>query len=226
MSAKSKNLPVRVLKIWFDVALVLGGAATVVFLLWLTLSPFLMAGGDLQADATVRVVVGEQSWIPVYRLEITPIEGADHLGIEQARLVKAGGELRFLTTSWWLHFASLGEIMLGAIIVLYIIWSLRKLLFNVLDDRPFAAANGQILRQSGFIILILGALWPVADFALSDYVLSRIDVANIDLRPAITLDKNVFVVGLLFLVFGAILTHGHELQEHERALEEEQAFTI
>jgi hypothetical protein len=115
---------------------------------------------------------------------------------------------------------------LGAVIVLYVIWNLRKLLINVLDDRPFAAANGRILRQSGFLILIMGALWPVADYALADYCLSRIEVASIDLSPAITLDKDVFVVGLLFIVFGAILTRGHELQEHEQALEEEQAFTI
>ncbi|MGB5296729.1 MAG: hypothetical protein WBP34_17445 [Thermoanaerobaculia bacterium] len=38
--------------------------------------------------------------------------------------------------------------------------------------------------------------------------------------------KAVFVVGLLFLVFGAILTRGHELQEREQALEKGQAFTI
>ena len=36
----------------------------------------------------------------------------------------------------------------------------------------------------------------------------------------------VFVVGLLFLVFGLILTRGHELQNHEQELEEEQALTV
>lgn len=100
-----------------------------------------------------------------------------------------------------------------------------KIWFNVVIVLG-GAANGRILRQSGYIFLIMAALWPVADFALSSYVLSRIDVTNLDIRPAITLDKDAFVVGLLFLVFGAILTRGHELQEHEQALEEEQAFTI
>ena len=159
-------------------------------------------------------------------MDFVPAEGSENLGIADTRLVKARGELRFLTTSWWLHFASLGEIIVGAVIILYVIWNLRKLLINVLDDQPFSPANGRILRQSGFIILILAALWPVADFGLSSYVLSRIDVTNLDLRPAITLDKDVFVVGLLFLVFGIILTRGYELQEHEQKLEEEQALTI
>ncbi|MGB5402042.1 MAG: DUF2975 domain-containing protein [Thermoanaerobaculia bacterium] len=226
MSVKNKLWPVRILKIWFGILVVLGGAGTLIFLVWLAFSPFLMAKGDMPADATVRVVVGERSWIPVHELELTPTEDSGDFWMEEARLVKAGGELRFVTTNWWLHFLSLGEIMLGAVIILYVIWNLRRLLINVLDDRPFAAANGRTLRQSGYILLIMAALWPVADFALSSYVLSRIDVTNIHLRPAITLDKDAFVVGLLFLVFGIILTRGHELQEHEQELEEEQAYTI
>lgn len=226
MTSKSKNLPVRILKIWFDVVLVLGGAATLIFLGWLAFSPFFMADGDTPADATVQVVVGERSWIPVYRLDHIPAQGARDLDMRDARLVKAGGELRFLTTSWRLHFFSLGEILLGTVIVLYVIWNLRKLLINVLDDRPFAAVNGKLLRQSGYLILIMAALWPVADFALSDFVLSQVDFTNLDLRPAITLDKDVFVLGLLFLVFGIILTRAHELQEREQELEEEQAYTV
>ena len=226
MGDTNKLLPVRILKIWFSVVLVLGGAATLIFMVWLAASPFLMAGGDVPADATGQVVAGERSWIPVHHVDFVPAEGSENLGIADTRLVKARGELRFLTTSWWLHFASLGEIIVGAVIIFYVIWNLRKLLINVLDDQPFSPANGRILRQSGFIILILAALWPVADFGLSSYVLSRIDVTNLDLRPAITLDKDVFVVGLLFLVFGIILTRGYELQEHEQKLEEEQALTI
>jgi hypothetical protein len=226
MTSKSKNLPVRILKFWFGFVLVTGGAATLIFLVWLTFSPFVMADGETPADATVQVVVGERSWIPVFKLDYEQIEGATDLDIRDATLVKTGGELRFVTSTWWLHFLSLGEIMLGAVIILYVIWNLRKLLINVLDDRPFAAANGRLLRQSGYIILIMAALWPVADYALSDYVLSTVSVTNIDLRPAITLEKDAFVVGLLFLVFGIILTRGHELKEHEQELEKEQSLTI
>lgn len=226
MTSKSKNLPVRILKFWFSFVLVAGGAATLIFLVWLAFSPFAMADGETPADATVQVVVGERSWIPVFKLDYVQLEGAPDLDVWDAKLVKTRGELRFVTSSWWLHFLSVGEIMLGAVIILYVIWNLRKLLINVLDDRPFAAANGRLLRQSGYIILIMAALWPVADYALSDYVLSTVSVTNIDLRPAITLEKDAFVVGLLFLVFGIILTRGHELQEREQELEEEQSLTI
>ena len=59
MGDTNKLLPVRILKIWFSVVLVLGGAATLIFMVWLAASPFLMAGGDVPADATGQVVAGE-----------------------------------------------------------------------------------------------------------------------------------------------------------------------
>lgn len=223
---KPKNLPVRILKIWFDIVLILGVVAVLVFSGWLALTPFLMARGEVPSDATLQVVVGERSWLSVYPLEFEAVATSQDTQIEKASLVDARGELRLVTTNWWLHFVSIGGIMFGVAVVLYLIWLLRRVLVNVLDDRPFDASNGRLLRRCGYIILILGAIYPPFDYALADYVLATIDVTNIDLRPAITFEKDVFVVGLLFLVFGIILTRGHELQEQEQALEEEQAYTI
>ena len=223
---KTKNLPVRVLKIWFDIVLVLGSLSALIFLGWLALSPFLMAGGEMPSDANVKVAVGERSWFPVMPLEFEPLDPSEDPQITEARLSGARGELSMLTTSWWLQFVSLGGIILAIVVILYVIWLLRRVLVNVLEDRPFDAINGSLLRRCGYIILVLGVVWPPFEYALSDYVLSTIDISTIDLRPAITFEKDTFVVGLLFLVFGIILTRGHELQEHEQALEEEQAYTV
>ena len=226
MRKKSKMLPVRILKVWFDVVLVVGGAASVLLLGWLALSPFVMASGDRSADGAVQVVVGERSWLPVFPLDVESTDLERDPMIQNANLVWARGELRFLTSEWWLHVSTAGEFVVGGLIALYLIWLLRKVLVNVLADRPFDAGNGRYMSRCGYIILVLGAVWPVLEYALSKYVLSGIEVTNIDLRPAITLEKDVFALGLLFLVFGAILTRGHELQEHEQALEEEQSLTI
>lgn len=226
MRRKAKMLPVRILKVWFDVVLVVGGAAGILMLGWLALSPFVMARGDRPADGAVQVVVGQRSWLPVFPLDVETTDLERHPILQDARLVRARGELRFLTTRWWLHMSTSGGLVVGALIAFYVIWLLRKVLVNVLADRPFDAANGRYMSRCGYIILALGAAWPILEYAISNCVLSRIRVTNIDLRPAITLDKDVFVLGLLFLVFGAILTRGHDLQEHEEALEEEQALTI
>ena len=71
MGSKAKRLPIRILKIWFDVCLVLAGAATLIFLVWLFISPIVMTGRDIPADAAVQVVVGQRTWFPVYQLEYT-----------------------------------------------------------------------------------------------------------------------------------------------------------
>lgn len=226
MSTRVKIVPVRILKIWFDICLVLAGAATLMFLLWLPISPMIMVGREMPADATVQVVIGERSWLPVYELEHQVIKGFEALGIDELRLVKARAELRFVTTSWWLHFASLGGILLGSVIILYVIWILRRVLINVLADRPFDETNGRLLQRSGLIVLILGVIWPAFGYVLSDFVLSGLEVIDLDLRPAITFSSDVLIVGLLFLVFGAILTRGHEIEVHERELEEEQRLTV
>jgi hypothetical protein len=140
--------------------------------------------------------------------------------------VKARGELRLQTTDWWLQFASLGRFLVAMMVVLYVVWMLRRVLKNVLDDRPFDPANGGLLRRCGYSILLLGVALPPVDFVLASRVLSGIRVANLNLRPAVTFDKDVLLVGLLFLVFGIILTRGNEIQEHERALQEEQSLTV
>lgn len=226
MQSSSHNLPVRVLKVWFDIVLGLGAAAAVLFLVWLVLSPFLMARGDFPADATVQVAIGERSLIPVMDLEVRqPASDVDSAVVE-ANLVDARGELRLLTTDWWMHFAFAGGIMLGIVVVLYSIWILRRVLVNVLENRPFDAINGRLLRRCGYIVLLVGTLGPTYDYWLARWALARVDITNLDLSPAITFNKDVFVVGLLFLVFGIILTRGHEIQTHEQELEEDQALTI
>jgi len=227
MKATTRVLPVRILKIWFDVVLVLGALAAVVLVGWLVISPFLMADGKTPSNAAIEVVVGERSFLPVMPLEFVSTAGTfREPGIEKATLVKARGELRLLTTDWWLQFASFGEFLVAMLVILYVIWMLRRVLINVLDDRPFDPANGLLLRRCGYGVLILGVALPPFDYALANHVLSGIRVTNLNLRPAITFDKDVMLVGLLLLVFGIIFTRGNEIQEHEQALQEEQALTI
>ena len=226
MTGPTRILPVRVLKIWFDVVLVVGGLAAVIFLVWLALSPFVMAKSDTPAEATVRVAIGQRSWIPVLPLTLKPPPAGQEVQIESAALVSARGDMRVVTRNWGLHFAYLAGIMMATAVILFGVWTLRRVLVNVLADRPFAAANGKLLRRCGYIILAIAAAYPFFDFALAHYALSRIDVINIDLRPAITFDKDAFVVGLLFLVFGLILDRGHQLEKHEQELEQDQALTI
>jgi len=225
-TTRSSLLPVRILKVWFDIVLVTGAIGLAIFVVWLAISPIVMAERGAPVDAKILVVIGQRSILPVLPVAFQPRDPTRDPQIVKAALTGTHGELRIETTSWWLQFTSLGAIFIGLVVVLYAVWILRRVLVNVLDDRPFDAVNGRLLRRCGFIILAMGVAFPPIEFLLSQSVLSRIQVTTIELSPAITIDKDVFVVGLLFLVFGAVLTRGHEIQEHEQSLAEEQAFTI
>ena len=46
----SSLLPVRILKVWFDIVLVIGAIGLAVFIVWLAISPFVMAERGAPAD--------------------------------------------------------------------------------------------------------------------------------------------------------------------------------
>jgi hypothetical protein len=226
MSTQGTILPVRILKIWFDILLVIGAIGAVILLGWMALSPVLMAKADIPTEATVKVAIGERSLFPVHPVEIEAPESSPKPQVLEASLVDVSGDLRFITWNLGIHFGFFGGVLVGMVLVFYVIWMIRRVLLNVLTDRPFAAVNGQLFKRCGIIVFLIGAVWPPYDYILAKYVLLQVDISSIALRPAITFEKDVFVLGLLFLVFGVILTRGHQIQEHERLLEEEQSLAI
>ena len=72
------------------------------------------------------------------------------------------------------------------------------------------------IRRSGWIIIAVSTVWPAVHYALASFVLSRIDITNIDLHPAFTFNRDFIILGFLFLVFAAILTRGHQLEEEQK----------
>jgi hypothetical protein len=229
MSVRSQQLPVRILKIWFDVVLALGVVAAVLFLVWLVVSPFVLLEAERPTEATIQVTLGEPAflWFRTHPVELED-PGATSTGrsVEKASLFDMSGDLRLLTWNWRIHYGYLAGILVGTALVLWVIWMIRRVLIEVLADRPFAAINGRLFKRCGYVILLTGVLWPPYEFVLSRLTLAEMGSTSPPLHPAITFEKDVFVVGLLFLVFGIILRRGHEIQQHEEALEKDQALTI
>jgi hypothetical protein len=215
MSIRKEDLPVVILKIWLNVSLLVGAVGGAILLLWLIASPVLMAGDAIPADGVVWVDIGTRVFkiVPVLPLDAQPATGVRDLGIAKANLVKGRGELRFTTTEWRLHFASLGSILLSLMVILFVIWSLRRILVNVQSGKTFALENSRYLRRSAFLLIGLAVLWPFSNYALSRYVLLHLDVNTLDLRPAFAFDSDALLVGLVLLVFSIILSRGHRLEQ-------------
>ncbi len=221
MSIQKEDLPVVILKIWLNIALVTGAIGAAVICIWLLASPVFMAGDAIPADGVVWVDIGTHVFkiVPVLPLDAEPATGARDLGIAKANLVKGRGELRFTTTDWWLNFASLGSIFLSLLVILFAIWSLRKILVNVQKGETFAPENSRNLRISAWLLIGLSLLWPVVNYVLSQYVLRHLDVSTVDLQPALAFDSDALLVGLVLLVFAVILRRGYKI-EQSRELED------
>lgn len=213
MSIRKEDLPVVILKIWLNVSLLTGAVGGAILLLWLLASPVLMAGDAMPADGVVWVDIGTRVFkiVPVLPLDAEPATGVRDLGIAKANLVKGRGELRFTTTDWWLHFASLGCILLSLMVIVFVVWSLRKIVVNVQKGETFAVENSRYLRLSAFLLMGLAVLWPLTNYALSRYVLLHLDVSTVELQPAFAFDSDALLVGLVLLIFSVILSRGHRI---------------
>jgi hypothetical protein len=213
--AARKWTSARVVKVWLDVVLALGGVIGALLVLYLLFSPlmFRQEGGDV----SVVVAIGPHSFLPRMPLELAspPSDGGD--GSSRAYLVKGYGELRTATTDLWLHLASMLFFVLGIGVVLYTVWILRQVLVTALAGEPFAPANSRRLRWIGFIVLALAVVAPCVEYLLGQAVLARLAVEGLRLSPAFRFSTDFVLVGLLFLVLAAIFRHGTELEE-ERAL--------
>ncbi len=204
----------RIVKRWLDVVFVLGTIVCSLLLVWLLAAPVAMTVSDASADVALKVAIGEGSVWPVM-----PMAGGGigAVAADSLRVINATGELRFLTTAWWLHLASAGHMFVGALLGLYVIYLLRRILASVIEQRPFASSNVRRMRLLGFTLLAVSVLRPVAEYLVARLVLSQVAVENVSLSAPVDFSPEAVFGGLLLLVLATIFDHGSRL-EHERSL--------
>jgi len=207
-----KRISARVVKIWLDVSLVLGGIFWCLLLLWLLLSPLVMSGSSTSADGVVQVAIGSGSLRPVLSLSGT---GSGSARIDSLRVVDGRGELRFKTTTWWLHFVGAVTMLVGTFAVLFVIYILRKIVVTVTAGRPFTVANVRRIRLIGFLLLVGGVVIPLAEYLVARIILGQIISEGITLSPPFDLNGGVILGGLLILVLATVFEYGVRLESDQ-----------
>lgn len=204
----------RIVKTGLDVVFVLGTIVCFLLLLWLLAAPIAMTVSNAPADVAARVAIGEGSVWPV-----VPMVGGGigSVTADSLRVINATGELRFLTTAWWLHLAAAGHMFVGALLGLYVIYLLRRILASVIQDHPFASSNVRRMRLLAFILLGVSILRPLAEYFVARLVLSQVMVENLSLSAPVRFSLEAVFGGLLLLVLATIFDYGSRL-EHEQSL--------
>ena len=202
----------RIVKTSLDVVFVLGAIACFLLLVWLLAAPIAMTVSDAPADVALKVAIGARSLWPVMPMAGG---GVGSVAVDSLRVINATGELRFLTTAWWLHLASAGHMFVGALLGLFVIYLLRKILASVIAQRPFARSNVRRMRLLGFILLGVSVLRPLAEYSVARLVLSQVAIENVSLSAPIAFSLDAVFGGLLLLVLATIFDYGSRLEQEQ-----------
>jgi hypothetical protein len=196
-----------------DLIFWVGAVAAALFTLFLVLSPLAMRDGFV-ADAAFPISIGEGTLRTVLPLTVDTLAGSD---VRQAVIVDARGELRLQTTSWPLQFLPNVGMLIALWLAVYVTYQLRGILRRVKAGNPFAVANVRSLRIVGSLLVALGLLGPVLEYAVVRTLLDHLTLGGMELTAPLDFQTDVALSGLLVLVLAGVFRHGADL-ERDQAL--------
>jgi hypothetical protein len=214
MSTTTNSRLTRAVRVWLDLALVVGLLGCAVLAVWLLISPFIMASNRTEADAAISVAIGSRSVRPVIPIETIATQEDS---IHSLRIVDARGELRFLTSSWGLQFACNLGYLIGALVAMYVIYLIRGVLQEVAKGTPFGPKSAKRIRAIGLLFVLIGILGPIAEYVSARMVLARISTVDLALSPPLSLNSDAILAGSLIVILSQVWMYGSELA-HEQAL--------
>jgi len=191
------------LTFFFFLGLIVGGMAIAGTLLLTAFAD----EGEFRGDVSVRVAVGDSSFLPIARFA-----SDSPSALSSPALVGGVAELRFETDDRMLTLVSMGGLLAGMILLLYVIWILRSILDRVLAGRPFDPANVRALHTLSLVAVVGAVAMQALQYFAADLVLATVAIQGITLNPPFELGLEPFVVALMLEVLAAIFRHGADLE--------------
>ena len=205
----------RFVKKLLDVIYWLLVAACAFLVLWIALTPLILASGENPISAWVPVAIGSGAR-PQFEVKFG---GAAEEGIREAYVEEAQGVLRLETTEWsFVAITNLALLVIGIALV-YFFYLLRSVLQNIISGEPFGPQTGARIRRIGYLVLGLGFLIPTLEYVAASMILNQLPTA----QPALSLPSpfraEIILTSLLILILAQVWSYGLEL-------ERDQALTI
>jgi len=182
--------------------------------LWIALFPFLSRIG-VPGTASVQVAIG--SGIEP-QLEVSLTNSPKDV-IRDAFVEGASGTLRLETTSWFLILISNLANLITAIGLTYFFYLLRSILLDIIAGDPFGQENAVRIRRVGYLVLIMGFLFPLIDYIAANEILNQLPVMTPVLNPPSPFRVEIILASLMILLLAQVWSYG-------LALERDQALTI
>jgi hypothetical protein len=196
-----------------DVILALLIGACVFLVLWIAISPLILAGGEMPGSASVPVAIGS-GLDPKFEVRFG---GSVEKGTSAAYVEEAQGVLRLETTNWGLVFISNMAKLLTAIGIAYVIYLLRSVLQAIIQENPFGPETGVRIRRIGYLVLLVGLLRPTVEYIAANEILNQLPIAEPMLNPPSPFKAEIILASLLILILAQVWSYGLEI-ERDRAL--------
>lgn len=196
-----------------DVILALLIGACVCLVLWIAISPLILAGGEMPGSASVPVAIGSGS-DPEFEVRFG---GSAEKVISAAYVEEAQGVLRLETTNWGLVLISNMAKLLTAIGIAYVIYLLRSVLQAIIQENPFGPETGVRIRRIGYLVLLVGLLRPTVEYVAANEILNQLPIAEPMLNPPSPFKAEIILASLLILILAQVWSYGLEI-ERDRVL--------
>ena len=157
---------------------------------------------ELPATALDSAAIAQTSLGPV-RLEVDDVRADFHVPI--ARLPWRGVVLVWL------------QLVVGSMLMLSVLYHLRRIFQRVRDGAPFDADNAIRLRWLGMLLLAVAAFRGITELARALTVRGWLELSGIDVPIGFHLDPTIVFVALVLVALAEIFRRGAEL-EHEQSL--------
>jgi len=96
------------------------------------------------------------------------------------------------------------------ILILLVLIQLRKILKNVVNEKPFAQENAKRMKNIGYIVMAGSVLIPVIKTFTVNRIINAFDLNNVS--AVYKVNTEVLLIGLLIILFSAIFSYGTYLQ--------------
>lgn len=129
---------------------------------------------------------------------------------------RAGPDLsNNLTTRNHLYLGSIFFYLAGGILVLWLVWLVRRILVATAKGTPFDPANVRNLTLMGWIVVLAGSVGPVLEHGLVRWILSQVEPTELPLSPPLDFRLGVVFLGLLILVLAAVWREAVSMAEEQ-----------
>jgi len=140
---------------------------------------------------------------------------SEKFNVERTTLEEAECEI-YIERPSVLMVAGIGSIaLLGAIVVLLVIYQLRKIFKTLIAEDPFIRENADRIRFMGWVIIIGYIVIESLSFGMSHFLIKQFSAEGLSFQADLDISLETILVGLVLLVLAKVFRVGTHLKEKQ-----------